>query len=230
MLPGVLDVLRKPAPDRHVYASYPSGISEGTVVGDFVAAQCDAFTRDLAIDGVFLGNQFGLLGFWLPENAPPVTQKRRDGIAHFFKTLRKRLGDRLVYWMDSYWPADVEIEHWAMDEKNYAQLDAIMISNFAVIVEKRNIIPNLESRLRMAAKYAGRPLTLFSFDFVDCWYAYRVYLDQRWAFEYQHQVYRQHGARLQGASFFANDTFGHFVYPKPLEETLAVVRQTHGWD
>jgi hypothetical protein len=229
MLPGVLDVCATLRADGHEYASLPRGITEGTVVGDFVAGQCDAFTRDFALDGVFLGNQFGLLGFWFPEAAPPATPERRAGIARFFRTLRERMGERLVYWMDTYWPADVEIDRWAMSAENYAQLDAVMVSNFAVIVDKNNVVPNLESRLRIAGKHGGRPMTLFSFDFVDCWYAYRVYLDLRWAFEMQHQVYRKWGPKLHGCSFFANDTFGDFVYPRPLQETLDVVRGTHAW-
>jgi hypothetical protein len=131
--------------------------------------------------------------------------------------------------MDTYWPADVEIEKWAMSEENYSMLDAVMISNFAVIIDRNNIIPNIESRLRISAKNAGCPATLFSFDFVDPWYAYRVYLDLCWAFGLQHQIYKAWGPKLQGASFFANDTFGQFVFPEPLSETLTVIRQTHGW-
>jgi hypothetical protein len=72
-------------------------------------------------------------------------------------------------------------------------------------------------------------VTLFSFDFVDSWYAYRVYLDLHPMFQFQHEVYPKYGPRCDGASFFANDTFGQFVMKGPLEETFKVVAQTHGW-
>jgi len=45
-------------PDDHIYAAYPDGI------GDFVAAQTAAFVEDFGLDGILLGNKFGLLGFW----------------------------------------------------------------------------------------------------------------------------------------------------------------------
>jgi hypothetical protein len=227
---GVIDVCAELNADPEKYAAYPDGIPKGTNAGDFVANQCDLFTRDFGLDGVFLGNQFALMGFWDPGNAPPATAARRAGISHFFQTLRQKMGSRLVYWMDTYWPAEVEIERWAMSEENYTMLDAVMISNFAVIIHKNNIVPNIQSRLKIAEKYGGKPATLFSFDFVDCWYAYRVYLDLRWAFTLQHSIYKDWGQKLQGISFFANDTFGQFVFPEPLGETAAVVRQAHGWD
>lgn len=226
---GVIDVCAELYADSEKYAGYPQGIPAGTNAGDFVANQCDHFTRDFGLDGIFLGNQFALMGFWLPQHAPPATDLRRAGIAHFFKTLRAKMGSRLIYWMDTYWPADVEIEKWVMSEENYAMLDAVMISNFAVIIDRNNIVPNIQSRLKIAEKFAGRPATLFSFDFVDCWYAYRVYLDLRWAFTLQHSIYKEWGKKLQGISFFANDTFGQFVFPQALSETLKVITETHGW-
>jgi hypothetical protein len=181
------------------------------------------------LDGIFLSNQFGLNGYWEPQAAPPATPARREGIRRFFHGLRRALGTRLIYWQDTYWPAEVEIKTWAMSEDNYAQLDAVMISNFAVLAERTRIVPNLEIRLRIAGKSGGKPLTLFSVDFVDPYYWYRAHLDERRSFLFQHEIYRKHGARCQGVSFFANDTFGHFVMPKPLQETLAVLRGVHQW-
>jgi hypothetical protein len=224
ILQGVIDVCSALHADSFPYAAYPSGIPEGTNTGDFCVAQTDAFTRDMQLDGVFLGNQFGLLGLWHPDNAPPADPIRRAAIRHFFHQLRRKMGERLIYWMDTYWPAEVEIDKWQMCEENYAQLDAVMISNFAVLVERTQIVPNLESRLRIAETAGGKPLTLFSFDFVDPWYTYRVYLDHRKDFHFQHEVYKKHGHRCQGISFFANDTFGHFVMPTPLNETLQAIK------
>ena len=210
---GVIDVCSTLNADAERYAAFPSGIPAGTNTGDFVSAQTAAFVSDLGLDGVFLGNSFGLTGTWNPDNAPTPTPARREGIRQFFHGLRRAMGDHLIYWMDTYWPAEVENERWAMNEENYAQLDAVMMSNFSVITERTQIVPNLESRLRIAAKHAGRPATLFSVDFVDPWYWYRIYLDERKNFLFQHDVYRKHGARCQGTSFFANDTFGHWVMP-----------------
>ena len=99
---GVIDVTSTLHTDAHAYAAFPQGIPEGTNTGLFCAAQTDAFTRDFQLDGVFLGNQFGLIGFWHPDNAPPATAQRREGITNFFKTLRQKMGTRLVYWMDTY--------------------------------------------------------------------------------------------------------------------------------
>ncbi|WP_326731749.1 hypothetical protein [Streptomyces phaeochromogenes] len=222
---GVIDVCSSLHADERAYAAYPQGIEEGLCTGDFVAAQTASFTRDMELDGVFLGNQFGLLGFWHPDNAPEPTPERRAGITRFFDGLREQMGDRLIYWMDSYWPAEVEDERWAMSPENYRRLDAVMVSNFAVLVERTQIIPNLKSRLRIRDQHGG-PKVLFSFDFVDPWYTYRVHLDDRKNFEYQHQVYRQYGDRCDGVTFFANDTFGHYVTRPPLAETHAVVTGT----
>jgi len=226
---GLIDVCTTLNADSFVYAAFPKGIPAGTNTGDFVAAQADAFTHDLGVDGVFLGNQFGLIGFWDPKNAPDPTPQRRAGVKRFFHNLREAMGSRLVYWMDTYWPADVEIQRWAMSPENYAQLDAVMVSNFAVIAHRDQIGPNIDSKLKIASQFGGRPAVLFSLDFVDCWYAYRTYLDLHPMFEFQHQMYRQYGQRCQGTSFFANDTFGQFVFEKPLKQTFDVVASVHGW-
>jgi len=114
-----------------------------------------------------------------------------------------------------------------MSEENYAELDAVMLSNFAVIIERTQIIPNMESKLRIAKKYDNRPAVLFSVDFFDPWYWYRTFLDDRKNFLHQHEIYRKHGKKCQGISFFANDTFGHFVTEKPLKETLQALRDAH---
>ncbi len=224
---GVIDVCSHLNADDHAYAAYPQGIPAGTNTGDFVAAQTDAFTRDFGLDGVFLGNQFGLIGFWHPDNAPPATPERRQGILRFFQRLRETMDQRLVYWMDTYWPADVEIERWSMSEEAYVCLDAVMVSNFSVIVERTQGQPNIESRLRIAARHNGRPDTLFTVDFVDPWYWYRVYLDERKNYLWQHDLYRRLGPRCNGVSFFANDTFGQWVMPDPLGLTWDVVREAH---
>ena len=224
MANGVIDVTLPLAADSRAYAARPGGIPAGLAAGDFVAEQCGAFVRDFELDGVLLGNQCGLIGFWHPNSAPPATAERRAGILRFFKQLRAAMGDRLVYWMDTYWPADVEIEKWAMSEEAYAQLDAVMISNFAVIVKTEQIVPNLQSRLRIAGKFGGRPNTLFSVDFFDPWYTYRVYLDMKQFIEIQHEIYRTWGAKCQGVSFFANDTFGLWVPEQPLNRTYQALQ------
>ena len=115
---GVMDVTAPLAADTTPYASSPGGIAEGMIAGDFLAEQCGVFVRDFKLDGVYLGNQCGLIGFWHPCNAPEVTPERRAGILQFFKSLWHAVGkDRLLYWMDTYWPADVEIDRWAMSEE-----------------------------------------------------------------------------------------------------------------
>ncbi len=224
---GVIDVCSRLEADPRPYAGFPRGIAAGTNTGDFVAAQAAAFVRDFGLDGVFLGNQFGLTGFWHPNNAPPPTPERRAGIRRFFHELRRTMGRRLIYWMDTYWPVEAEIERWAMSEENYAQFDAVMVSNFAVLTEISRIESVTQSKLSLRDRLGGRPDILFSVDFVDPWYWYRVYLDLRAVFLHQHAVYRQLGPRCQGVSFFANDTFGLWVLPQPLRETLEVVRQAH---
>ncbi len=225
----VIDVCSTLRADGRPYAAFPNGLAAGVNTGDFVIAQTSAFVNDFGLDGIFLGNQFGLTGFWHPDNAPAPTAERRAGIRRFFHELRRAMGGHLIYWMDTYWPADVEMERWAMCQDNYAQLDAVMVSTFSVLTRREQVIPNVESRLRIAARHGGKPLTLFSLDFVDPWYWYRVYLDHRHNFLMQHDEYRQCGARCQGTSFFANDTFGQWVMPEPLNETISVLRHVHGW-
>ncbi|MFB7249886.1 hypothetical protein [Microbacterium sp. NPDC056234] len=225
---GVIDVTAALHGDDRTYAAFPTGIDDGLICGDFVAAQAGAFVRDFDLDGVFLGNQFGLLGFWDPANAPEPTPERRRGITRFFEQTRVALGDRLVYWMDSYWPADIEDSAWAMSEENYFLLDAIMVCNFAVLVERTQVRPNLRSRFALRERSVPQrrpaPKVLFSFDFVDPWYWYRTYLDDRRTWLFQHEVFRDTGFDADGVTFFANDTFGHFVWPDALAETREVIR------
>lgn len=223
---GVIDVTSSLRGDDRAYAAYPSGVTDGLSTGDFVAAQSAAFARDFGLDGIFLGNQFGLLGFWDPKNAPEPTAERRAGITGFFQKMRSEMGERLVYWMDSYWPADVEDSAWAMSPENYYLVDAIMVSNFAVLVERTQVAANLRSRYALRGDTVdGRPAprVLYSFDFVDPWYWYRTYLDDRRTFVFQHDAYRELGHLSEGVTFFANDTFGHFVWPDALAETHAVI-------
>ncbi|MDZ8171525.1 hypothetical protein [Microbacterium xanthum] len=223
---GVIDVTSTLTADSRAYAAFPHGITEGLITGDFVAAQSAAFVRDFGLDGIFLGNQFGLLGFWDPAHAPEPTLERRTGITRFFVQMREHMAEKLIYWMDSYWPADVEDRAWAMSRENYYLLDAIMVCNFAVLVERTQMAPNLLSRFGLRGRdIAGRgaPRVLFSFDFVDPWYWYRTYLDDRRTFLFQHEVYADLGHRAEGVTFFANDTFGHFVWPDALERTRAVI-------
>ncbi|MDF2709959.1 MAG: hypothetical protein K0R62_5611 [Nonomuraea muscovyensis] len=170
LVPGVIDVTAPLAADTRRYAAYPGGIPAGLPAGDFVAAQ----PADFGLDGVLLGNQFGLIGFWHPDNAPPLTPGRSAGIERFFLRLREAMGERLVYWMDTHWRAEVERSAWGMTDTAYATLDAILVSTFAVPVERTEIVPNLLSKAAL-----GGPRPLLGLDFVDPWYWYRTYLDDR---------------------------------------------------
>lgn len=219
VVPGVIDVTLPLDGDRHSYAAYPAGIPPGLAAGDFVAKQAAAFVDDFALDGIFLGNQFGLVGFWHPDNAPEPTPERAAGIERFFTGLRRAMGERLVYWMDTYWSADAERECWAMSDASYACLDAILISTFAVLVERTEIEPNVRSKAGLG------PKLLFGLDFVDPWYWYRTHLDDRRTYLYQREILPKLASLVEGVSFFANDTFGHFVPAGPLAETLGTVRE-----
>ncbi|MDP9793010.1 hypothetical protein J2S43_001522 [Catenuloplanes nepalensis] len=217
VVPGIIDVTLPLAADTRPYAAYPRGVPEGLPAGDFVAAQAGAYTADLGLDGVLLGNQFGLLGFWDPRHAPPVTADRTAGIDRFFARMRAAMGDRRVYWMDTYWRAEIERTAWGMPDTAYRTLDAVLVSTFAVLVERTEIVPNLRSKAALDG-----PRVLLGLDFVDPWYWYRTYLDDRRTYLYQREVLAEHAALVDGVSFFANDTFGHFVPDGPLTETLAV--------
>lgn len=228
VVPGVIDVTLPLAGDSHRYAAYPGGIPAGLPAGDFVAAQTAAFTEDFGLDGVMLGNQFGLVGFWDPGNAPPVTAERTAGIDRFFTRLRSELGSRLVYWMDTYWRTEVEQAAWGMPASAYQAMDAILVSTFAVLVERTEIVPNLRSKAALRSGDPSRadgngPRVLFGLDFVDPWYWYRTYLDDRRTYLFQREALEQQANLIDGVSFFANDTFGHFIPAGPLTETLRSV-------
>ncbi|WP_328992279.1 hypothetical protein OG394_38550 [Kribbella sp. NBC_01245] len=218
IIPGVIDVTLPLAADPHQYAAYPTGIPAGLLAGDFVAAQTAAFVEDFGLDGILLGNQFGLVGFWDPAQAPPLTPSRAQGIERFFVAMRKQLGDRALYWMDTYWRAEVERTVWGMTDTCYGTLDAIIVSTFAVLVERTEIVPNLRSKAAL-----NGPRVLLGLDFVDPWYWYRTHLDDRRTYAYQREVLAAESALIDGVTFFANDTFGHFVPPGPLRETLDVL-------
>jgi hypothetical protein len=222
MIPGVIDVTLPLYADFRTYAAWPAGIPAGTSAGDFVGAQTAAFARDFALDGVLLGNQFGLLGFWHPDKAPEPTPERAAGIERFFTRLRNEMGTLLVYWMDTYWRAEVERSRWAMSDTAYATLDAILVSTFAVLVERTEIAPNVRSKAALRAN--GTPRVLYGLDFVDPWYWYRTHLDDIRTYRYQRDLLPTLADEVDGVSFFANDTFGHHVPTRPLAETLEVVR------
>ncbi|MFJ4691124.1 hypothetical protein [Streptomyces sp. NPDC088766] len=224
MVPGVIDVTLPLAADDRPYRAFPRGVPGGTPAGDFVAAQTAAFVEDFGLDGVMLGNQFGLIGFWHPDNAPELTTERAAGIERFFLRMREHMGHRLVYWMDTYWRADVERSVWGMTDACYTALDAVLVSTFAVLVERTEIVPNLLSKAALGPGPGPGPRTLFGLDFVDPWYWYRTHLDDRRSYLYQREVLRRQAAHIDGVSFFANDTFGHYVPRPPLDETLRAVR------
>ncbi|MCA2225331.1 hypothetical protein [Nonomuraea aurantiaca] len=220
LVPGVIDVTAPLSADSRPYAAFAGGIPHGLPAGDFVAAQTAAFVTDFGLDGVMLGNQFGLLGFWHPDQAPPLTPERSAGIERFFLRMREAMGERLVYWMDTYWRAEVERAAWGMTDAAYRSLDAILVSTFAVLVERTEIVPNLLSKAAL-----GGPRPLLGLDFVDPWYWYRTYLDDRRTYLYQREVLAAHAASVAGVSFFANDTFGHFIPESELTATLEVIRK-----
>lgn len=223
LAPGLIDVATTLAADPHRYAAYPGGIPEGEPTSDFIAAQVGAFVDDLGLDGVTLGNQFGLIGLWSPEHAYEPTPERRAAITRFFTGLRDRLGDRRVYWQDSFWPVETETEAWGMSDEAYAALDGIIVSTFAVLVREGMMAANLESKLSLRERLGGRPEVIFAVDFVDPWYWYRVYLDSPHFYHQQRAVYGGRRDEIDGVMFFANDTFGHFVMPDPLSSTLALL-------
>ena len=228
LAPGLLDVAATLSADAHVYAAYPSGIDEGEPVERFVARQTAAFVDDFGLDGVTLGNQFGLIGLWHPEHAVTPTDERRAAITSFFVRLRRLLGDRRVYWQDSFWPVEVEQHQWGMTDEAYAALSGIVVSNFAVLAREENIEASALSKIALRDRLGGDLEVIYSLDFVDPWYWYRVYLDSPHFWHRQRATYGDLREKLDGVMFFANDTFGHFVMPDPLGTTLALLPGAHG--
>ena len=203
------------------YAAFPDGVPDGLAAGDFVAAQTAAFCADFGLDGVLLGDRFGLAGPRHPGDAPEPSDERRSGIERFFTLMRARMESRLVYWMDTYWPADVERDAWGMTDKAYSTLDAILVSTFATGVERTQIAPNLRSKAALSG-----PRVIMGLDFVDPWHWHRTYLDDRRTYLYQREVLADCAELIDGVTFFGNDTFGHFVMADPLAETLETLRRT----
>jgi len=226
-LPGLIDVCGKLNADQHTYASHPNGIPADLLAGDFVAAQSGAYTRDFAIDGILLGNQFGLINLWHPEDAVKPTPERREGIKRFFHQMREQMNESLIYWMDSYWPVETEIDAWGMSQENYQCLDGVLISNFAVIVERTQMRDNIQSKIDLSKQ--GGPKAIFSLDFFDPWYGPRLYLDDKINIDFQHKVYRELGSQCDGTTFFSNDNFGLLVPPAPLTDVMNVLKETLDW-
>ena len=213
-IPGLIDVTANLHTDTRSYAGWPHGVPPETPAGDFVAVQSGAYVKAFGIDGILLGNQFGLLGLWDPSAAPELTNQRREGIRRFFLAMRDALGESQLYWMDTYWRMSVEIDTWGMSPECYDVLDAIVVCTFAVLVERTEILANLRSKAPLAAR------TLYALDFVDPWYAYRVHLDDIRTYRYQREILANNGELIDGITFFANDTFGFFVPQKRLRETF----------
>lgn len=221
--PGLLDVAATLDADAHTYAAYADGIPAGEPVERFAARQIAAFVADLGLDGITLGNQFGLIGIWHPEHAVEVTPERRAAVTRFFTRLRELLGDGRIYWQDSFWPVEVEQDVWGMTDAAYASLSGIIVSNFAVLAREENIAQSALSKIALRERLGTDLEVVYSLDFVDPWYWYRVYLDSPHFWHRQRAVYGELSGMLDGVMFFANDTFGHFVMPDPLGTTLALL-------
>ncbi|WP_067195331.1 hypothetical protein [Microbacterium sp. XT11] len=229
--PGLLDVAAVLDADAEAYASYPQGIPHGEPVERFVARQIAAFVADFGLDGITLGNQFGLIGLWHPEHAVASTPERRAAVTRFFTRLRGLFDRdptedgrvRRIYWQDSFWPVEVEQEVWGMTDEAYASLSGIIVSNFAVLAREENIAESALSKIALRERLGTDLEVIYSVDFVDPWYWYRVYLDSPHFWHRQRAVYGELSGMLDGVMFFANDTFGHFVMPDPLGTTLALL-------
>lgn len=223
--PGLLDVAAVLDADAETYASYPGGIPAGEPVERFAARQIAAFVADFGLDGITLGNQFGLIGIWHPEHAVESTPERRGAVTRFFTRLRALLDADAgrIYWQDSFWPVEVEQDVWGMTDEAYAALSGIVVSNFAVLAREENIAESARSKIALRERLGGELEIIYSVDFVDPWYWYRVYLDSPHFWHRQRAVYGELSGMLDGVMFFANDTFGHFVMPDPLGTTLALL-------
>lgn len=228
LAPGLIDVAARLHADAHRYAAYPDGITEGEPVALFAARQIAAFVDNFGLDGVTLGNQFGLIGLWHPEHALEPTPARRSAVTDFFQNLRVLVGDRRVYWQDSFWPVEVERESWGMTDEAYAALTGIVVSNFAVLAREQNLEASAASKIALRERVGEALEVLYSVDFVDPWYWYRVYLDSPALWHAQRAAYARLRDRLDGVMFFGNDTFGHFVARGPLETTLALLPEAAG--
>lgn len=221
----LLDVCASLHADSYRYAAFPQGVPDGLPLSTFIGRQTAAYMADFHLDGILLGNQFGLAGLWGPQFAVEPTRARRAGISKFFRDLRTALGSARIYWQDSFWPAEVENSAWGMERSSYALLDGIICSNFGVLVERTNIRPNVESKVAIRNSSAPGTDVIFSMDFVDPWYWYRIHLDDRYNYAFQRDVYAALRDCINGISFFANDTFGHFVPTGPLNETIRLLKK-----
>ncbi|WP_345152629.1 hypothetical protein, partial [Nonomuraea rubra] len=202
LVPGVIDVTAPLAADTRPYAAYPGGIEGGLPAGDFVAAQTAGVHgrlragRDPARQPVRPGRVLAS-----GQRAPPLTPERSAGIERFFLRLREAMGDRLVYWMDTYWRAEVERAAWGMTDAAYRSLDAILVSTFAVLVERTEIVPNLLSK---AALGGPRPRCSGSTSWIRGT-GTGTYLDDRRTYLYQREVLAAH-ARVRGRGVLLRET------------------------
>lgn len=203
-------------PDNYQYAAFPEGIPAGTATSDFLALQTQAYCEDLGMDGVYLGNAFGTRGVWHPQNAPGYSSEEAERILYFFKKMKETLAEKEVYWMDSYWPVQVEHDQWSVPREAYEYMDGIVVSAWSVILKKPD---QLESNLisKLALKH---PQIFYQVDFVDPWYMYNAYSFLKERYQKNVELFFKYFDQVDGLKIVANDEHGRFVPKLEIKKLL----------
>jgi hypothetical protein len=210
------DIRGRLAPDHHVYASAPQGTPAGKLCGEFIVDQTGAYLRDLGLDGILYGNQFGTRGRWLPDSGPGYSAAEAAAIREFLGYSRRALGAHGLMWFDSYNNVRVEHDTWSFPSEGYGYFDYIMAAGFCVVTTPGRYVDDLESKLRLP----GRPKVLATLDYVDPWYTYNsmsAFPEESARLERIAVDYRD---RIDGLVFFANDDAGALV-PRARIEAFA---------
>jgi hypothetical protein len=193
--------------DTLLYASAPDGTPEGKLCGEFIADQAAAYMRDMGLDGILYGNQFGTRGRWLPDSGPGYTTAEASAIDHFLQYSRSVYAGRQIMWFDSYNNTKIEHDTWSFPSDGYGYFDYIMASGFCVITDTYRYLDDLNSKLRIP----NHPPIIATLDYVDPWYTYNsmtAFPDESARLE---QIAIQYRDRIDGLVFFANDEKGNLV-------------------
>ena len=85
--------------------------------------------------------------------------------------MNKVMGDKDIFWMDSYWNTKVEHDAWSFTPQVYPEIDYIQIATWSVIQKVPVVRENLASKLPLDKK--GIKI-IYQVDYVDPWYYYAL--------------------------------------------------------
>jgi len=204
-----VDISARLRKDESKYAAFPNGIQEGLPFADFCVFQVGSYLEAMELDGVMLLNAYGTTGQWEPRFAQGwgagIDRHKEQDILAFFRSLKLELGERKVYWWDTYWPVEYEWGAWSVNEECYSLMDYLQVCAHKVIIPAHIARENLKSKVEL-----GHPRLMLTVDTADPWYRDAAWYEQKpSALEDGLALVGDFKAKIAGIQIFASTADGN---------------------